>query len=529
MNPDVATARVNPFEHFISFGEEEGRSPHPLIQINFLPSELDRIRDAQQYTSNFGRFSRLCVRGKYLDPNPLFDTADYLSRVEFDTSKFLHPLLHYIEIGEEAGHAPGIGFSLQDYADRYLCGSRKGALQHFFEKGHALGHHCGSSNPSQANVFAQARYAINRGFDFEETPVQVSRRPELTALAYYLPQFHREKINDAAWGTGYTEWNALAKALPRFSGHRQPRAPRDLGYYDLLAPGTIHAQAELARGAGISVFGIYYYWMSGGQPLRKPLELLRRDRSIDMGYCLIWANESWSRTWDGLENELILKQDYPEGFCETLVDDWIQYFEDPRYFRVSGRPVIILYRALGIPETEQNLNRLREALRRRTGEDLLMIAALTSEARHFAHLPLDGLIEFPPHETFNYLRPVPENRLELFDRLFRGQVYSYDEAIKFSLTRPVLETMPLIRTAVPCWDNEPRRSGWSTLLKGSTPAKYEAWLSALVRRSEQERFLGERIVAINAWNEWAEGAYLEPDSHFGNGYLNATARALSCI
>ena len=344
-------------------------------------------------------------------------------------------------------------------------------------------------------------------------------------MAYYLTQFHAFPENDKWWGTGFTEWTNIARGVPRFRDHYQPRIPRDLGFYTLDNADKIRQQAQLAKAVGIHGFVFYYYWFNGKRLMERPLEQFLRARDVDMPFCLMWANENWTRRWDGKEGEVLISQDYLSDDDESLLADYNRHFKDPRYIRVGGRPLLMIYRPGLIPDTAKVIARWRRIFAQKFSENPIIVMSQSFDDYDPGPNGLDGAIEFPPHKLTKHV-PLINSNCQLLDDSFSGQIYSYDEVAKYSINEPS-PGFPLIKTVVPSWDNDARRQGTGLVIQGSTPQKYESWLSALVERAQSESFFGDQIVCINAWNEWCEGAYLEPDLHFGSAYLNATARAVA--
>ena len=383
-----------------------------------------------------------------------------------------------------------------------------------------------SPSPHLLTAADEVRRRVQPGPEFEEFDPQIAAQapPRAKVVAFYLPQFHSIPENDEWWGKGFTEWSNVARGYPRFADHYQPRVPRDLGFYDLGHGETLASQVELARAAGIHGFSFYYYWFDGKRLLERPVERFLADSSIDLPFCVTWANENWTRRWDGYEDEILIAQSYdPE--CDTaLVDDLQRYFEDPRYIRLQGRPLFLLYRIDRIPDAAERIERWRELWSSRHGEEpLIFMAHAFGSADPYA-FGLDGAFEFPPHKLLQRL-PAINSQLAVLDPKFSGHVVSYDDVVAEALAEPAAE-YPLIRTASPSWDNDARRQGAGLTLHGSTPAAYERWLRALSNTAARQPIFGEPLVLVNAWNEWAEAAYLEPDVHYGAAYLNATARAL---
>ena len=360
------------------------------------------------------------------------------------------------------------------------------------------------------------------------TPGRASPPQAIRLIAFYLPQFHPVPENDAWWGPGFTEWTNVSKALPLFDGHYQPHLPADLGFYDLRLPASLRAQAELARSYGVAGFCFHYYWFSGRRILDAPLENLLRDPTIDIGFCLNWANENWTRTWNGGEHDVLLRQGYEPGFEASLVDAIAPALADPRYIRIGNRPVFMIYRPSLLPEAAATADRLRALIAGRgLGEPFLMMAQLGDEASPSfdpRRYRLDAAVEFPPHRV-GFDLPALAEPVARFDMTFRGGLRRYEDMVQRAcmVARP---DFPLFRGVCPGWDNTPRRPQRGFAFLDATPGAYGTWLEHACRDAGTTEDASARMVFINAWNEWAEGAHLEPDRHFGHGFLAETARVL---
>lgn len=388
-----------------------------------------------------------------------------------------------------------------------------------------------TNNPGIEHLIAEHARFTNAGPDFEELDTTILGRMDASELpvkplvfAYYLPQFHPIPENDQFWGTGFTEWRQLARAMPRFPGHYQPRIPRDLGFYSLTDPTALPRQAALAKAMGVGAFCYYYYWFNGRRVLERPLDA-HMTSNIDMPFMIMWANENWTKTWDGSESSVLLRQDYLREDEDALLADLARHFHDPRYVRVGGRPLFFLYNPRHLPDAPETIARWRAELRDRHSVDPLIFMAQTFEMRDPLPYGLDGAVEFPPHKLSNAQpgRATPD----AYSEDFTGRVIAYDDFVAASLGEEVTTDYPLIKTIVPSWDNDSRRPGRGLTLEGVSPAKYQSWLQGLIEQAIDYPVEGVPLVAVNAWNEWAEAAYLEPDVYFGAAFLNATARALT--
>lgn len=341
-------------------------------------------------------------------------------------------------------------------------------------------------------------------------------------IAYYLPQFHPIPENDEFWGRGFTEWRQLPRGLSRFPGHYQPRIPRDLGFYELGGTDILNRQSKMAKDAGIGAFCYYYYWFNGQKVLDRPVAA-HLSSNVDMPFLLMWANENWTRTWDGFESSVLLRQDYRDDDEDALLSDLARHFDDPRYVKLDGKPLFIIYNAGHIPNAPTTLARWRNKLRKAHGQDPILFMAQAFDKIDPRPFGLDGAIEFPPHKL---AAPHPGRHMpDAYSSDFSGRVIEYDDFVATSLLE-VESEYPLIKTAVPSWDNDARRPNRGLVLEGLSPRKYEAWISGLVQHALSNPVFGRPIIAINAWNEWAEAAYLEPDVYYGGAFLNATARGI---
>lgn len=380
-------------------------------------------------------------------------------------------------------------------------------------------------NSSAVNVASQIKYFANPGPSFESQGVLDTSliAPKARTIAFYLPQFYAFTQNDEWWGKGFTEWRNVSRGTPRFENHYQPRIPRDLGFYDLTNVDTIKAQSELAKQAGIEAFCFYYYWFNGERLMDKPLDLFV-DADIDQEFCIMWANENWTRTWDGFDGQVLIQQDYRDEDEDAFIADTARYFNHPRYTMVEGRPLFILYRPGLLPDAQETIARWKRKWEKACGVEpwVLMVQGFGDE--NPTEYDLDGAVEFPPHKVCAKI-PDMNYGLNVIDPDFSGHVRDYNAVVDASLSEQVPD-FPLIKTVSPHWDNDARREGRGMTLHGSTPENYERWLRGAVKYSQDNPFQGESLVFINAWNEWAEGAYLEPDVHYGHAYLNATQRSV---
>jgi glycosyltransferase involved in cell wall biosynthesis len=519
-NPDVQAANFHPLTHYISYGDIEGRKASVLFDPSWYRKHYG-LDETQNALSHYLQNRKSCR----VAPIPDFDVEYYARSYPDVVAAGIDPFEHFVAYGYREGRAPSENFDAKFYWARYLGGdTSQNPFLHFLAHKHEPGVF-GRMPFDESSIPREVKRFTKPGPDFEEfIPLPLSAPRRAKVLVYYLPQFHAFPENDHWWGKGFTEWTNVARGLPRFSGHYQPRVPRDLGFYSLNHAETMRRQVAMARGGGVFGFVFYYYWFNGKRLLDKPVEAFLADQSIEMPFCLMWANENWTRRWDGADSEVLISQDYRLKDEEHLVADFARHFSDPRYIRVQGRPLLMIYRPGLIKDGKKTLARWRALFRNKFHEDPLLVMGQTFNATDPADFGMEGAIEFPPHKLTQDL-PAINPSLHFLDLEFEGKAYRYDDIVRLSLEEPK-PSYPLIKTAVPSWDNDARRQGNGLVLTESTPHKYQSWLSELVDRAVQNPFFGEPIICVNAWNEWCEAAYLEPDLYYGSAYLNATGRAL---
>lgn len=342
-------------------------------------------------------------------------------------------------------------------------------------------------------------------------------------IAFYLPQFHPFKENDEWWGTGFTEWRNVARARPLFEGHEQPREPADLGFYDLRVAETRAAQAALARQYGVHGFCYYYYWFAGRKVMQRPLQEVVESGAPDFPFCICWANENWSRLWDGGNAEVLLEQAHNEQTDLAFIADVLPILKDPRYIRIDEKPLLVLYRASLLSNPRETADRWRKAALDAGLPGLHLCAVLSFDVVDPQIYGFDSAVEFPPH---GFRVGDITNKIEVREPAFRGRIYDYGAVVSYAIARPKAN-FPVYRTVSLGWDNTARKRLDALIFHGCTPALFEAWLGSLIEQAEQNLPEGQRLVFINAWNEWAEGTYLEPDSRWGHAFLEAHARAIA--
>ena len=350
---------------------------------------------------------------------------------------------------------------------------------------------------------------------------------DVRAIAFYLPQYHPIPENDTWWGRGFTEWTKVVEAKPLFHGHYQPQLPADLGFYDLRVPEVRRAQAELARQYGIHGFCYYHYWFNGKRLLERPFTEVLASKEPDFPFCLCWANENWTRRWDGRNKEVLMAQNYSPDGDRAMIRDLMPAFRDPRYIRVGGRPLFLVYRANDLPDPRTTAMIWREEAAAAGLPGLYLCRAETFEEatspQDPAQIGFDAACEFPPHGIHV---ATPSTAAAGLDPAFTGLAYDYSVVARDFATRP---TAPYRRFhgVMPSWDNTARVGRRAYLAANSSPESYRSWLEIVCNRTRHDFEGDERVVFINAWNEWGEGCHLEPDRRYGGSWLEATRAAIN--
>ncbi|WMJ67753.1 glycoside hydrolase family 99-like domain-containing protein [Stenotrophomonas sp. 24(2023)] len=344
-----------------------------------------------------------------------------------------------------------------------------------------------------------------------------------TLVAFYLPQFHPFAENDAWWGKGFTEWRNVSRALPQFEGHAQPRLPGELGFYDLRVAEVMREQARLASDHGIGAFCFYFYWFSGRTLMEQPLRQWLADSTIELPFCLCWANENWTRRWDGRNQDVLIGQQHSAQDDLAFIAHVADYLRDRRALKVDGRPVLLLYRPQLLPDPKATAARWRGWCRDNGIGEIHLAYVQSFERPDPRDIGFDAAVEFPP----NIAAPRQLNSAQfLLNPDYAGDVRDWRELAAQMRAAP-LPDYPLYPGVNPGWDNEARRPGRGRVLLHASPRGYGDWLHDTVHGRLRAIPRGQRLVFINAWNEWAESAVLEPDARLGHAWLQATRQALS--
>jgi lipopolysaccharide biosynthesis protein/ubiquinone/menaquinone biosynthesis C-methylase UbiE len=466
-NPDIVNGKIDPIKHYLLHGGFEGR-----------------------------------------DPGPGFSSEWYLDTYEDVRRNKINPLLHYLKFGIDEGR-------ILD-SDQIVNSNKFGNVSLIHE----------SFNVTYSNLLNQCKN--NYTHEYVSLNNETNDIEKLVKyITFYLPQYHPIAENDAWWGKGFTEWVNVTKAVPQFVGHYQPRLPGELNYYDLRVPEIMYRQVELAKKYGIFGFCFYYYWFNGKRLLEMPLDRFIEDGKIDFPFCLCWANENWTRRWDGFETDVLIAQEHTADSDQLFIKDLAKYLKHSRYIRINGRPVLLIYRVGLLPEPAKTAQYWREYCIKEGIGNPYLIAVQSFGFKDPNLIGFDAAVQFPPHniqqEKINHL-------VNIINSDYEGQIFHYANAVAgYSRTNHEEKNFRVFKSIFPSWDNEARRPGKGFTFMFSRPSYYQAWLTDISLKTYWDNPEDERLVFINAWNEWAEGAYLEPDRRYGYAFLQATANALSSI
>lgn len=360
------------------------------------------------------------------------------------------------------------------------------------------------------------------------------RQPgDARALAFYLPQFHAIPLNDKHFGRNFTEWTNVTKAKPQFIGHNQPQLPIDVGFYDLSHDDVMYRQIELAKQYGVYGFCFHYYWFGKDKRLlEKPIFNWLNNKELNFPFCLCWANENWSTLWDGGKRNIIMEQQMNEHTYAEFLEDILPFLQDERYIRVNGAPLLVIYRPALFTKEQFTFfvdNLQQEAAKNGIPRLHILVSNAFQETEGLPDCEqwhVEGVVEFPPHGIFKCGDRQPswascnKNKLRIVDmgNWLKKRCYMKNE---------MPPTGKLYKGCFPGWDNAARKTYSSGFcFDGCTPDLYTQWLSDCIMWTKTNHPEEEQFVFINAWNEWAEGAHLEPCRKYGYAYLAATRKAI---
>lgn len=350
------------------------------------------------------------------------------------------------------------------------------------------------------------------------------RKKDTKLIAFYLPQFHETPENNRWWGKGFTEWTNTRKAKPLFNGHYQPREPYRDFYYDLTDPRVREWQANLAKTYGIYGFCYYHYWFNGKRLLEKPFDAVLASGKPDFPFCLSWANESWTRKWDGGSKDVIMPQHYGgEKDWEAHFNYLLNAFQDERYIRIDDKPLFIIYRPEVIPNLTKMLDYWDTLAKQNGLKGIYFVQTFNGFRPLKPNKRFDAAVEFEPHFTLAHGNCTnPWKQMDGYAG--KKKILDYDNIWSCMLNRNRIQHKKVFLGAFNDWDNTARMRQAGTVYNGANPSKFESYLSRQIQRASN--VYTSEFVFINAWNEWAEGAYLEPDKRFKYQYLEAVRNAL---
>ncbi len=355
-------------------------------------------------------------------------------------------------------------------------------------------------------------------------------------IAFYLPQFHEIEENNKWWGKGFTEWSNTRKAKPLFWGHNQPRVPYK-GYYDLSDSSIMKEQMKLAKKYGMGGFCFYHYWFNGKKLLERPIEKLLEEKRIELPFCLSWANEPWTRTWDGEKGakEILMEQNYgDEKDWKKHFDYLLNYFIRDEYIKVDGKPVFLIYKAQQIPRCDDMIT-LWNKLANENGMKGIYFIYTSANGKICNIDGFNAEVDFEPFRTVtgteNLKHKISKNHLlKKFKFLKSKKLYpiiNYIDVYEAMICRKGKRNIKTYFGAFVDWDNTARRGKDPLLIiDNANPKNFEYYLEKQVLKSMS---LKNELLFINAWNEWGEGTYLEPDKKYGYAYLRAIKRVMDKI
>ena len=477
-------AQILPPEHrkdhaFLTY--EEAFDPEFYLEAN-LDIKAISISPIEHYKNWGWKEGRM--------PNCWFDPAYYLETYDDAKTSKEEPLSHYIKIGQYENRKTRI------FLPERISDSLKKLIPTVAESG-------------KYTEFTEYKHH------------DLITAKKVKHIAFFLPQFHPFPENDNWWGKGFTEWTNVTKATPNFKDHYQPHLPIHNGFYDLRVPEVLREQAHLARNYGIDGFNFYYYWFGGKVLMHRPFQILTENPDIPIQFCLTWANENWTRRWDGNDDDILIGQTHSNEDSSEFLIHLMKYFDDERYIKIDGKPVLIIYRPNIIPKMRETLELWRNLMIKHGYPGIYLIGAQTFGYNDPREDGFDSLMEFPPHTV--KARDV-NTELEGLDEHYSGKIYDYQDVVRNACEQTDPESYKKLLTAMLSWDNTARKQTSSHIFARFSIDAYKKWLANISFRTLNNPTLNEneKIIFINAWNEWAEGTHLEPDRRYGYGYLQAT-------
>lgn len=541
-NPDVRAGGVDPICHFLEFGSKEGRCPFPGFQpfeyISRYPEiQFGSVNPLVHFISSgnkkFALDDWFCWNNTLIiQGSGMFDEKYYIDTYPDIKTSSMTPIEHYFYCGWKEGNNPSPTFDSSQYLYRYPDIKKAGInpLLHYIVSGKIEGRiYSNDQLDTSCVLFNKSQYIEKQSFEHERT-INITQT-DIKIIAFYLPQFHIIPENDKWWGQGFTDWVNVKKSYPLYDGHNQPRkAHSDIGYYDLSDWREIKKQSELAKRHGIFGFCFYHYWFHGKRLLSTPVDNLLDHPEIDINFCLCWANENWTRRWDGLDNDILISQKHSDQDDMLFIQDISKYFDDPRYIKIEDRPLLFIYRPSLFPNIKVTIQRWRKWSIDNGYGDLHLVASQAfdnfGDPRSYG---FDAAYEFPPNQTDAYKINMANKFGQ--DKTEKYKLFSYSQYVDSLIKNDKWNSKrayEFYRCVMLAWDNTPRKGeNGAHIFFNFSFDKYKKWLKKCIYLANKQLPEDRRIVFINAWNEWAEGTYLEPDTKYGYRAINIIGEALS--
>ena len=354
----------------------------------------------------------------------------------------------------------------------------------------------------------------------------IQKNPKL--ITFYLPQFYENEVNDKNFGKGFMEWYNVTKCIPQYTGHYQPHLPIDVGFYNLTHDDIMYRQIELAKQYGISGFCFYYYWFSGDRLLEKPLENFLKNKELNIPFCLFWANETWSHLWDnGNHRDIIKKQELLDNDDEKFINDIIRYFKDERYIKINNKPLLIIYKTQIFPEEKfkKFIISIKNKIKKFGFEDIYLLTTDNAASKvDYEKYNFDGIVEFSNQYIYETCKSL-NLKGKFVNPSFKGKIYDVKSMLN---EKKHINTnyKNSFKCACAGWDNSSRKAYSGAQILHMSPVEFKHWLNDIIDWTKQNRSEDSQYLFIDSWNEWAEGAHLEPDQKYGYAYLQAVKDVL---
>lgn len=471
-----------------------------------------------------------------------FDAGWYSVQYPEVVGSGMDPLDHFLTIGKAEGRSPGPSFDAGRYLQANDDVARAGAnaLLHYIGSGRNEGRqrYAHVEAPTdwpdenqKASNSKQARMPSVLG-DSEATVLRRNAADDKKyprTFAFYLPQFYPISENNWAHGPGFTEWHNVIKAEPLFRGHYQPRIPGELGFYDLRSADVLREQLSLARQYGISGFCFYYYYFQGRKILYQPIKNYI-ESDLDAPFFFVWANENWSKRWDGGDREIIIEQKHSKEDDLAFIRELLPIFKDDRYVKIDGRPLLLIYKPHLFPDILRTTEIWRQEVEKYGFSGLYLVMVddwFFPNQVHPRQYGFDASYEIPSNVLPQQVLSTELDSLDL-KKGFEGRIVDYPKFASFHLGRPFPE-YKRFRTVMLPWDNTARYGLRAIVHINGQGDAYKLWLTQALLDTYRRYAPDERIVFLHSWNEWCESTYLEPDGKFGRMFLEQTSEAIRIV